>query len=255
MNQLYQFNHPATGCAKCPDLLPGRHHVVWSRGPTPASVMVIGEAPGYNEDMQGLPFVGRAGQYADRLLHQAGIPPKQVHFASRIMCRPPGNRDPEPEEVRNCLPWLIEHIRLVQPRGIVLFGRFALQLFFDRDTVKDTIGLMHTQICHWCGGRDGVHTPERGWASNGTWTSDRDSPRALRTPPAPWIRPTIEVPAGQCGMKSHPVTVASIYHPAYVARDAPEHEPTVVHQLRRLREELEHNGITFDEEEQDDGQS
>lgn len=252
MNNLYQFNHPATGCMKCPALLPGRHHVVWSRGPAQAPIMAIGEAPGYNEDVEGLPFIGRSGQYMDRMLLKAGIAPQQVHIANRIMCRPPGNRDPEPDEVANCLPWLVEHIRMVEPKAILLFGRFALELFFDKNTVKDTLGLMHTSICYYCGGIGGEHQPERGWAKDGQWL--REPGWKLYDPFAP---PQVDLPetfqpidlrTGGCGMKMHPIVVAAIYHPAYVGRDAPEHEPTVIKQLTRLRDELNRMGITFDEE-------
>lgn len=244
MNQLFQFNHPATGCTKCPALLPGRMHVVWSRGPAKADIMAIGEAPGYNEDREGLPFIGRAGQAMDRMLIKAGIDPDQVHIANRIMCRPPDNRDPEPEEIQNCLPWLIEHIRMVEPKGIFLFGRYALSLFFDKVEVKNTMGLMHTSICHYCGGVGGEHQPERGWAWGGSWHHG-DLPYRMSRADVPQT----PLPPGQCGMKMHPVVVASIYHPAYVARDAPEHEPGVVHQLTRLRQELELQGLSFQQQE------
>lgn len=216
LNEIYQYVHPAVGCAHCPELVRNRHHVVWSRGPAKSPLMAIGEAPGRNEDIKGIPFVGRAGQLMDRLLLQAGFNPRSMHIANRVMCRPPDNRDPDPSEVANCLPWLVEHIRMVEPKALVLFGRYAISLMFDLAEVSKTQGLMYTSICPACGGRAGEHLPR--YAEDGNWKN---------------------VPT--CAVKASTILVASIYHPASALRD-PEQEPAIARQLRRLHDELELRG-------------
>ena len=215
-SEYYQYVHPAVGCQACPALVRNRHHVVWSRGPVKSRLMAIGEAPGRNEDIKGIPFVGRAGQLMDRLLTSAGFDPRSMHIANRVMCRPPDNRDPEPEEIANCLPWLVEHIRMVEPKGLILFGRSALSLMFDQSAVNLTQGLMYSSICTGCGGRAGDHFPR--YAEDGTWKS----------------RP-------ECGITDSTVLVAAIYHPAAALRD-PDLEPAITRQLRRLHDELEQRG-------------
>src|SRR5574343_229156 len=147
----FQYAHPATGCTKCPALASTRHTVVWGSGPAQADIMFIGEAPGQNEDREGLPFVGSAGHQLTQLCREAGIDRREVHIANMLMCRPPGNRDPEPQELENCQPWLVEHVRSVNPKAIVLFGRYAISWLFDKPRVKDTQGLMYLSWCDWCG--------------------------------------------------------------------------------------------------------
>jgi len=87
--------------------------------------MFIGEAPGFHEDKQGEPFVGAAGQLLTRMLGEIGLGRDQVYIANVIKCRPPGNRDPLPEEIEACTPWLVEQVSLIQPRVIVTLGNFA----------------------------------------------------------------------------------------------------------------------------------
>ncbi len=103
----------------------GRTQVVFGVGHPDADLMFIGEAPGFHEDKQGEPFVGAAGQLLNRLLGEIGLTREDVYIANVLRCRPPGNRDPEPDEIESCTPWLVETISLIQPRLIVTLGNFA----------------------------------------------------------------------------------------------------------------------------------
>lgn len=211
-----QFVHPATGCARCPALLTGRHHVVWGKGPIPAQIMAIGEAPGYNEDIEGIPFVGMAGKMMDRMLMQSGLRPAEINVRNMIMCRPPNNRDPEPDEIENCSPWLSHALQEVQPKVLLLFGRYALQLLFDRGVVAETLGLMQTQLCFSCGARAAQPHFARE-VRNGLWQ-----------------------PIEQCLGKKSPLLAAAIYHPASVLGGrSPHNQEVIVHQLKRVRAYLD----------------
>jgi DNA polymerase len=96
-------------------------------GPVPADVMIVGEAPGFNEDMQGLPFVGAAGKLLDTLLARIGLGRETVFITNVLKCRPPQNRDPMPNEAEACLPYLRAQFKLVQPKAVVILGRHALE--------------------------------------------------------------------------------------------------------------------------------
>ena len=96
-------------------------------GPQPAPFMVIGEGPGAQEDAQGEPFVGRAGRLLNSMLFAFGAPRDEVYIANIVKCRPPNNRDPRPEEVASCAPWLRRQIELVRPTAILAVGRVAAQ--------------------------------------------------------------------------------------------------------------------------------
>lgn len=114
----------ASGCTAC-ELARGRTQVVFSSGDAPADVMFVGEAPGFHEDQQGVPFVGRSGQLLDQLLEEVGIARSQVIIANVLKCRPPDNRDPLPEEVDTCRWWLRRQVHLVDPAVICTLGSFA----------------------------------------------------------------------------------------------------------------------------------
>ena len=116
-------------CTRC-DLCRVRSHVVFGEGDPNASLMFIGEAPGKDEDKQGRPFVGRAGQLLERLLKEAGFAREQVYIANVIKCRPPENRTPEPEEILTCKPFLLRQIQIIDPQVIVLLGSVALKALF-----------------------------------------------------------------------------------------------------------------------------
>jgi DNA polymerase len=121
------------GCTRCA-LASGRTNTVFGVGDPAARWLVIGEAPGAEEDRQGKPFVGRAGQLLNSMLRAAGLAREQVFIANVLKCRPPGNRDPLPEEVRCCMPYLQRQIALIRPRLILCVGRIAAQNLLGTDT-------------------------------------------------------------------------------------------------------------------------
>lgn len=113
-------------CRRCP-LCDGRTQTVFGVGNPHARVMFIGEAPGKNEDLQGEPFVGAAGHYLNELLGCAGLRREDVFIANVLKCRPPGNRDPRPEEIQTCTPYLREQMRTIDPEVLVTLGKFSTQ--------------------------------------------------------------------------------------------------------------------------------
>lgn len=115
-----------SACTRC-GLHSGRTQTVFGVGQERADWLIIGEAPGAEEDRQGEPFVGRAGQLLNAMLRSIGLPRESVFIANVLKCRPPGNRDPWPEEVASCLPYLHRQIALIQPRLILAVGRIAAQ--------------------------------------------------------------------------------------------------------------------------------
>ncbi|ABM79966.1 type-4 uracil-DNA glycosylase [Hyperthermus butylicus] len=117
-------------CTKC-RLHQYRRNPVPGEGPLNAKVMVIGEAPGRNEDLQGRPFVGAAGQLLNKLLELAGLKREQVYITNIVKCRPPGNRDPQEDEVKACLPYLLHQIRLVKPKLIIAVGRHSARTLLE----------------------------------------------------------------------------------------------------------------------------
>ncbi|MBJ7602955.1 MAG: uracil-DNA glycosylase [Candidatus Dormibacteraeota bacterium] len=113
-------------CTLC-QLHTTRTNAVPGTGPAPAEIMVVGEGPGFNEDLQGKPFVGAAGQLLDKLLAQIGLDRSQVFITNVVKCRPPQNRDPLPLEAETCLPYLRRQFKLVRPKAVLILGRHALQ--------------------------------------------------------------------------------------------------------------------------------
>jgi uracil-DNA glycosylase family 4 len=117
----------ASGCTRCP-LAAGRTQVVFGTGNPHADVLFVGEGPGAEEDRQGLPFVGRSGQLLDRLIaEEMGRTRADCYIANVVKCRPPGNRDPRPEEIAACRPYLEGQLAAIRPRVVVTLGRFAAQ--------------------------------------------------------------------------------------------------------------------------------
>ena len=113
-------------CTRC-KLHTGRHHIVYGVGNPSAEVMFVGEAPGADEDMKGEPFVGRAGQLLTKIIEAIGLTRGDVYIANVIKCRPPGNRNPEPDEVETCEPFLFRQIDVIKPKVVVALGKFAAQ--------------------------------------------------------------------------------------------------------------------------------
>ena len=121
---LYQ---EARACTLCP-LHQSRTRVVFGSGNADADLMFVGEAPGQQEDLQGLPFVGRAGKLLDQLLGEVGLERGDVFITNVLKSRPPGNRDPQPEEIDACKPYLQKQVELIEPRVICTLGNFATKL-------------------------------------------------------------------------------------------------------------------------------
>jgi uracil-DNA glycosylase len=118
----------AQGCTNCPQLASTRQTVVFGSGNADADLMFVGEAPGANEDKQGLPFVGQAGRLLDTLLNEIGLERGDVFIANVLKCRPPGNRDPLPQEIDACQDYLFRQIELIEPRVICSLGNFSTKL-------------------------------------------------------------------------------------------------------------------------------
>lgn len=129
-------------CTRC-ELCQSRTQTVFGVGNRGADLLVIGEAPGAEEDRQGEPFVGRAGQLLNSMLRAMGNPRESVYIANVLKCRPPGNRDPGPQEVASCLPYLQRQVELIRPRLILAVGRIASQNLLATDT---PIGRLRGQV-------------------------------------------------------------------------------------------------------------
>src|SRR5919202_1151844 len=118
----------AQACTKCPQLASARQTVVFGSGNADADLMFVGEAPGANEDRQGLPFVGQAGRLLDTLLEEIGLTRGDVFVANVLKCRPPGNRDPLPQEIDACQDYLFRQLELIRPRVVCTLGNFSTKL-------------------------------------------------------------------------------------------------------------------------------
>jgi DNA polymerase len=128
---LRQHGEDTAGCVKCA-LAKGRTQVVFGSGNPDADLMFVGEAPGFHEDQQGIPFVGQAGRLLDTLLEGIGLTRADVYVANVLKCRPPGNRDPLPEEIAACEPHLFRQIELIEPVLVATLGNFATKLLSGR---------------------------------------------------------------------------------------------------------------------------
>jgi DNA polymerase len=187
----------ASTCTRC-RLAERRTHVVYGVGNPDADLLFVGEGPGFHEDQQGEPFVGAAGQLLTRMLEGIGLRREDVYIANVVKCRPPGNRDPEPDEIEACTPWLVEQVSLIQPALIVTLGNFATKFVLNTTT---GITRLRGQVFPWHG-RKVIPTfhPAAVLRSGGDNSrqfqdlrSDFDLARAtldeLRTPPPPALTP------------------------------------------------------------------
>ena len=120
-SELAAYATETSACMRC-RLASGRTQVVFGVGDPAADLMFVGEAPGFHEDKQGYPFVGQAGKLLDKLLAGIGLTRENVYIANVIKCRPPGNRDPQPDEIEACEPHLFRQIALIQPRVVATLG-------------------------------------------------------------------------------------------------------------------------------------
>jgi uracil-DNA glycosylase len=128
---LRDYAEQTAGCTRC-TLAGGRTQVVFGSGNPDADLMFVGEAPGFHEDQQGLPFVGQAGKLLERLLEGIGLTRGDVYICNTVKCRPPGNRDPVPDELAACEPHLFRQIELIQPVLVATLGNFATKLLSGR---------------------------------------------------------------------------------------------------------------------------
>lgn len=142
IKSLDEIYDEVASCKRCP-LAEGRTNVVFGDGNPNAKVMIVGEAPGKNEDIQGKPFVGAAGKYLNELLDIAGLKRDDVFIANVLKCRPPNNRDPRFEEIEMCAPFLREQTRSIDPKYIVTLGNFATKFI-----LKTEVGItrLHGQL-------------------------------------------------------------------------------------------------------------
>jgi uracil-DNA glycosylase family 4 len=126
-DRLVEVYHEASVCTRCP-LSETRTNVVFGSGNADANLMFVGEAPGAEEDRQGLPFVGRAGALLTELLESIGMTRQEVWITNVLRCRPPGNRDPQPIEIESCQPYTYRQVELIEPRVVATLGNFATKL-------------------------------------------------------------------------------------------------------------------------------
>jgi uracil-DNA glycosylase family 4 len=133
VTDLHRYRDEVADCTSCA-LAAGRTQVVFGSGDPGADLMFVGEAPGFHEDKQGVPFVGAAGKLLDQLLAGIGLTRADVYVANVLKCRPPGNRDPMPDEIEACEGHLWRQIELIQPRVVATLGNFATKLLSGRPT-------------------------------------------------------------------------------------------------------------------------
>jgi DNA polymerase len=133
LSELEAFERQVAGCTRC-RLAEGRTQVVFGAGDPHSDLMFVGEAPGFHEDKQGYPFVGQAGKLLDKLLAGIGLERSNVYIANVLKCRPPGNRDPAPDEIQACESHLFRQIELIRPRVVATLGNFATKLLSGKPT-------------------------------------------------------------------------------------------------------------------------
>jgi uracil-DNA glycosylase family 4 len=139
VSQLTQLHEEISGCERC-TLAQSRKNAVPGDGPQDAQIVFIGEGPGFHEDQQGRPFVGAAGKFLDELLEGIGLSREDVYICNVVKCRPPGNRDPLPEEIEACKPFLERQIEAISPRMIVTLGRFSMERYFPGAKISQIHG-------------------------------------------------------------------------------------------------------------------
>jgi DNA polymerase len=141
MNNLHEIALLVSKCQNCP-LHHSKVKSVPGEGPENARIMFIGEGPGFHENQQGRPFVGQAGKFLDELLSVSGLKRETVFITNVVKCRPPGNRDPQPEELEACSKFLDRQIELINPEIIVTLGRFSMAKFFGQVKISQIHGNM-----------------------------------------------------------------------------------------------------------------
>jgi DNA polymerase len=135
-------------CTRCKLHTLGRTQIVFGVGNPAADIMFVGEAPGADEDVQGVPFVGRAGQLLTKMIEAMGLSRDEVYIANVLKCRPPGNRDPQPDEVETCEPFLFQQVATVQPKVVIALGAFAARTLLK---TQDPISRLRGRIFDYRG--------------------------------------------------------------------------------------------------------
>lgn len=138
MDQLKKIKNEVIDCQKCP-LYQSRHLPVIGQGSHQAEIVLVGEAPGYNEDKSGRPFCGRAGQILDELLDAAGLPREEIYICNILKCRPPENRNPQKDEIQACVPYLERQLKIIQPKRIGSLGNYATAYLLGKYGLSDKI--------------------------------------------------------------------------------------------------------------------
>ncbi|GEM_PF-3554787 len=134
LDSLYaQINNGDGKCRRCLQLADNRTHIVFGIGNPDADLLFVGEAPGRDEDIQGIPFVGKAGQLLTKIIESIGLKRSQVYIANVLKCRPPDNRNPLPDEIESCSPYLFRQIDIIQPKVICALGAFAAKTLLGSD--------------------------------------------------------------------------------------------------------------------------
>jgi DNA polymerase len=139
MSELKDLHEQIRACTLC-KLRAARTNVVPGEGPEKAEIMFIGEGPGFHEDKQGRPFVGAAGKFLEELLESIGLKREEVFITNVVKCRPPANRDPDPDEIEACRGYLDRQIELVQPKMVVTLGRFSMARYFPNAKISQIHG-------------------------------------------------------------------------------------------------------------------
>lgn len=130
--KLFELKKKIENCKKC-RLWKTRHNVVFGGGNLKAEIMFVGEAPGKNEDLLGRPFIGQSGKFLNKQLKAVGIKRKGVYITSIVKCRPPENRRPKPDEIKACLPYLKQQIKIINPKIICLLGNVAIKVLLGKN--------------------------------------------------------------------------------------------------------------------------
>lgn len=144
MSALSELYRDIGGCRQC-ELGHQRNKAVPGEGPEDAVIALVGEAPGWHEDQQGRPFVGPAGQFLEELLALIGKKRQDVYICNVLKCRPPGNRDPLPTEIKTCQSWLDRQLGILRPRMIVTLGRYSMARFFPGESISRIHGKPRTE--------------------------------------------------------------------------------------------------------------
>jgi DNA polymerase len=145
---LAAIRHELGDCTRCKLHTLGRKQIVFGVGNPAADIMFVGEAPGADEDTQGVPFVGRAGQLLTKMIEAMGLARDEVYIANVLKCRPPNNRDPQPDEVESCEPFLFQQIASIQPKVIIALGAFAARALLK---TQDPISRMRGRVYKYRG--------------------------------------------------------------------------------------------------------